>query len=226
VKLLSSDSPLFRAAVSTLAIGSTLKPVSAAPDRDSFARMRRDLLNERAICPVTVTRTQTVTSRTTLTQTRTVTQTRTTTLPRTTVTAPASTVTLPASTITQPASTVTITLTSTTTSTTTATPQCQASSDCPAPSNECQVATCNQGTCGVSSAAAGTHVSAQNVGDCKVSVCDGHGNVVTVSDDNDLPLSPSPCLTSHCTNGVPNLVPALDGTSCGPDQTCLAGVCQ
>ncbi|KAH7134474.1 hypothetical protein B0J13DRAFT_560507 [Dactylonectria estremocensis] len=70
-------------------------------------------------------------------------------------------------------------------------------------------------------------VSIQTPGDCRSNVCDGQGGVVNVPDNTDLPADDgNPCTIEMCAAGVP-LHPAVpDGTSCGPNQACLSGVCQ
>jgi hypothetical protein len=92
--------------------------------------------------------------------------------------------------------------------------------------DECKKRTCNAGVCGFSFTAASTPVAQQAVGDCKVNVCDGNGNVVSATDNNDKPVDNNSCTQDVCTNGVPSNPNVVAGTKCGLNQVCDgAGQC-
>jgi hypothetical protein len=89
------------------------------------------------------------------------------------------------------------------------------------------VYTCIAGGCGISHVAAGTVVSSQTAGDCRVNTCDGTGGVVPTTDDADVPGDDgSPCTVETCAAGLPASVASPAGLSCGGSGLCDgAGVC-
>lgn len=101
-------------------------------------------------------------------------------------------------------------------------PECLSPTECPAGANECQVATCDGGVCGISNVVAGTDLVAQTAGDCKVDECDGSGSVASANDASDLPDDNNACTDDVCTAGVPSNPPKNPGTSCGTGLVCNA----
>jgi Divergent InlB B-repeat domain len=92
---------------------------------------------------------------------------------------------------------------------------CLNPSDCPGIDTECGTRTCNAGSCGFVFAASGTPVASQTLGDCKVAVCDGSGNITSVADDTDVPADDgNQCTTEECASGVPSHPASPAGTSC------------
>jgi hypothetical protein len=103
---------------------------------------------------------------------------------------------------------------------------CIDATDCPTPSNECEVAECNAGVCGTGFAALGTPLASQSVGDCLLAVCDGAGGTTDVDDDLDEPDDQNDCTTDGCASGAPTHVPVTAGTGCGASLVCdAAGNC-
>ncbi len=92
---------------------------------------------------------------------------------------------------------------------------CNTASDCPGQDTDCKHRTCTAGACGSAFTAAGTPTSMQTAGDCKKNVCDGMGNVVSQTDDTDVPVDGNACTSDVCTAGVPSNPPAPAGTPCG-----------
>jgi hypothetical protein len=77
-----------------------------------------------------------------------------------------------------------------------------------------------------------TIASSQTLGDCKVDVCDGAGGITQITDDQDVPVDPSPgdCTIVKCMNGGVTMGAAPAGAACtqpnGLPGTCSAtGVC-
>lgn len=103
---------------------------------------------------------------------------------------------------------------------TTAPVACTVPTDCPGAENECAHRTCEGGLCGVAFTAAGTPLGAQNAGDCKKIVCDGHGVPEQQDDDADVPEDSNPCTNDLCATGVASHTPAAFGVSCGGTLTC------
>ena len=69
----------------------------------------------------------------------------------------------------------------------------------------CQTHTCSAaGVCGVTNAAVGTLLPAQNqtAGDCKRVQCDGQGQSTTVNDDTDKPVDGNACTKDLCNAGI------------------------
>src|SRR5262249_34238007 len=59
---------------------------------------------------------------------------------------------------------------------------CLGPADCTGVDTECQHRACIAGTCAMTFSANGTPVSVQTGGDCNTNVCDGAGNVITITD--------------------------------------------
>ena len=92
---------------------------------------------------------------------------------------------------------------------------CLTAADCPGMDTACQTRSCGAaGQCTVNNAPVGTAAGTQMAGDCKRSQCDGAGNVVTVADDNDVPVDGNQCTQDVCMNGVPSNPPAPADTAC------------
>lgn len=104
---------------------------------------------------------------------------------------------------------------------------CVAASDCPGPEDECQKRTCVNGVCGIDHVAAGTLMSQQTPGDCRIRVCDGEGAAVESGDDTDVPPDDgNVCATIACKDGM-LLVTDLDGIQCDDGDACTApDLCQ
>jgi hypothetical protein len=63
--------------------------------------------------------------------------------------------------------------------------------------------------------ASGTATSAQTANDCQKNQCDGSGNIVSVADNTDLPLTDNnSCTNDTCVTGAPVHTPVAVGTSC------------
>ncbi|HVY44819.1 MAG TPA: lamin tail domain-containing protein [Minicystis sp.] len=93
-------------------------------------------------------------------------------------------------------------------------PECTDASQCPAPSNACESATCDGGTCGKKPAAKGAKAT-QVAGNCKREQCDGQGHVESVVDDTDVPNDGKSCTDDACDNGVPSNPNTPKGQKCG-----------
>ena len=81
----------------------------------------------------------------------------------------------------------------------------------------CQTHTCSAaGVCGVTNAAVGTLLPAQNqtAGDCKRVQCDGQGQSTTVNDDTDKPVDGNACTQDLCNAGIFSNPPEASGTVC------------
>ncbi|MDP2276027.1 MAG: lamin tail domain-containing protein [Archangium sp.] len=106
--------------------------------------------------------------------------------------------------------------------------ECNSPSECPGQDTECQARTCNGNSCGSNFTAAGTAVSSQNAGDCKVNQCDGVGNVAAANDNTDAPIDGNQCTFDVCNAGVPSNPPAAAGTACSQNGGSVcdgAGAC-
>ncbi len=106
--------------------------------------------------------------------------------------------------------------------------QCISVNDCPGQDTECQARTCNANSCGSNFTAAGTPVSSQNTGDCKVNQCDGAGNIAAANDNADPSIDGNQCTFDVCNAGVPSNPNATAGTACnqGGGTVCDgAGAC-
>lgn len=96
-------------------------------------------------------------------------------------------------------------------------PACYVPADCPDPMSECVLRTCEAGACGTAFVAAGTPTSHQKAGDCRRSVCDGHGAEVVFADDADVPIDGDPCTDDRCDTGVADNPPSGPGAPCDKD---------
>ncbi|HVR61560.1 MAG TPA: esterase-like activity of phytase family protein [Polyangia bacterium] len=104
---------------------------------------------------------------------------------------------------------------------------CVTAADC-GDSTECGQHACLSGVCAVMNAPLGTPTMAQTLGDCLRVVCDGNGQVTTVSDDTDAPSDNNQCTADACAAGVPVHTPLAAGTACTQNggATCDgAGAC-
>ncbi len=97
---------------------------------------------------------------------------------------------------------------------------CLAGADCPGTDNECRTRVCNQNLCGFTYRAAGAPTATQTIGDCKVSTCDGIGNVVPANLDTDVPSDGNPCNSGQCASGTASSSPVALGASCGGANIC------
>ena len=103
---------------------------------------------------------------------------------------------------------------------------CNTAADCPGSDTECRTRTCVNNTCGVNNTAAGTRTQTQTAGDCRVSECDGQGNIASITDDSDLPVDGNACTDDLCQAGSPSNPNLPAGTNCGTGLLCSAsGVC-
>src|SRR5262249_50977412 len=95
-------------------------------------------------------------------------------------------------------------------------PQCGSAADCPGNSNDCRTRSCTNGVCGFTYAPNGTVTSSQVHGDCRRNVCDGAGNIISISDNNDLPADDgNPCTFAPlCVLGSPYVGPEPPGSPC------------
>src|SRR5262249_59498206 len=105
---------------------------------------------------------------------------------------------------------------------------CDVPADCPAPSNECVVATCRAHTCGTSNLGTDHLVNSgyQTPGDCKQVVCNGHGFQTIIDDPTDTPATIGPCWIPACAGSplAATFLPAPMGMSCSngsPPTTAL-----
>lgn len=97
---------------------------------------------------------------------------------------------------------------------------CDSVTDCPPPSNDCEVPVCIGGLCGTSALPQGAEVAQQQPGDCKVSICDGAGGLIQLLDDTDLPNDAQSCTADVCQSGQPSNPPESLGFSCGAGGQC------
>ncbi|TKD05306.1 DUF4215 domain-containing protein [Polyangium fumosum] len=86
--------------------------------------------------------------------------------------------------------------------------------DCPGTDTDCASRTCDEGVCGVAYAAQGTATTDQSAGDCKQSVCDGMGEITSVSDATDVLDDENPCTADLCDGDAPINTNAAAGTAC------------
>jgi hypothetical protein len=90
---------------------------------------------------------------------------------------------------------------------------CVLAADCPASTNECEMASCTMNTCGLSPVATGTVTSTQVAADCQQTQCDGLGGAMQSNDDTDTPPD-TECTTGTCSAGIPSSAPKPLGTAC------------
>jgi len=92
---------------------------------------------------------------------------------------------------------------------------CNAATQCAGTDTECHARTCTGNTCGTNNTAAGTPTTAQTIGDCQKSQCDGAGSTVSATDNSDLPADDgSQCTSEVCTAGVPSHPASPIDTAC------------
>ena len=99
---------------------------------------------------------------------------------------------------------------------------CTTAAQCPAPANECVIATCTAGVCGFSFEPAGTLALNQTGGDCRRNECDGDGDIVNAADNSDTPDDGNACTTDTCSAGSKVFTPKASGSNCGGTQVCNA----
>ncbi len=97
---------------------------------------------------------------------------------------------------------------------------CHVDADCAGLAATCQTSSCVNELCEVMPTAAGTPTSSQTAGDCMRAQCDGSGNVVDVPDGSNTPTTNTPCAMGVCTDGMPSIMLAGPGTSCGAALVC------
>lgn len=101
--------------------------------------------------------------------------------------------------------------------------ECLVATDC-AMGTACQTPTCTAGVCGFSNAPVGTKISDPTPGDCQNEQCDATGQVVTGSDDTDVPMPANECKFGACSMGTPSTPDAPLGTMCGVMNTICDGM--
>lgn len=102
--------------------------------------------------------------------------------------------------------------------------QCASDSDCP--HTACSTGTCESGACSETPVPRGTAVETQTAGDCRVTACDGSGDVFDDVDNSDVPATTNPCVQATCADGEPSLPPQDAGMACGTGLVCDgAGAC-
>ena len=107
--------------------------------------------------------------------------------------------------------------------------------ECASPANcdalplddDCQVRTCDDGTCGQAFAPLGAAVNAtfQTAGDCQRVVCDGNGGTTGQPDGTDPTIDGLECTTDVCDAGVPDNVPLSNGSPCAAGECNSSGGC-
>ena len=106
---------------------------------------------------------------------------------------------------------------------------CTNAAQCPGVDTDCKTRTCVAGACGFSFASFGVPTSSQTPGDCRINVCDGAGNVVSMPDNTDIPADDgNQCTTEMCSGGTPVHPAAAAGTACSQNggRVCNgAGAC-
>ncbi|WP_437984700.1 DUF4215 domain-containing protein [Sorangium sp. So ce117] len=102
---------------------------------------------------------------------------------------------------------------------------CVTAADCPGVDGACQLRTCEGGRCALDDAPRGKPVGDQVLGDCKARVCDGHGAVIELDDDQDAFSDGDPCSADVCVAGAPKNLPAPATTECGGPDAIGARYC-
>lgn len=92
---------------------------------------------------------------------------------------------------------------------------CIDAADCDDPPGDCAWAVCREGACAVEVAEAGAPATRQQVGDCRIAVCDGEGGTRDEADPLDVPRPLDTCSVGACDGDVPILAAAPEGTLCG-----------
>jgi len=91
---------------------------------------------------------------------------------------------------------------------------CVQAFECPHPANECIMATCMKGTCGMANVAENTPTSSQTDDDCLINVCDGNGQEITKLDNADPKDDMKECTNDVCVEGLTQHIPIMAGTPC------------
>ncbi len=99
---------------------------------------------------------------------------------------------------------------------------CATPSQCGA-DTACLTRTCESGSCGFVSTAAGTSIPNQVQGDCKQLVCDGNGGITSQTNNGDLPNDNNECTFDMCSAGAPLHPPRPVDTTCEGDNVCDGG---
>lgn len=99
---------------------------------------------------------------------------------------------------------------------------CVTPDGCPSTENECRVPACIDGQCSTADVKAGTPVASQSNGDCKLNVCNGNGNIVSIEDPADVQDDSVECTKDTCVSSEPMHEPEAQGSPCGPSS---ADVC-
>nr|HEX4317057.1 hypothetical protein [Kofleriaceae bacterium] len=92
---------------------------------------------------------------------------------------------------------------------------CTLPNQCPGSDTECQVRSCQQGTCGFDNTPANTVTKAQVAGDCKTQICDGSGAFTDITNGSDVPNDNNACTNDFCTGSDPDHSNVGIGTVCG-----------
>lgn len=91
---------------------------------------------------------------------------------------------------------------------------CVVAADCPGTPPDCQVNTCDAGTCATAPQPQGFEATMQVAGDCRLVVCDGAGSKMAVADDADVLDDRLACTADVCSNGMPENNALAAGTPC------------
>jgi hypothetical protein len=73
----------------------------------------------------------------------------------------------------------------------------------PIPANECEIATCTAGVCGLAPVKKDAPLAVDTPGDCHKDVCDGMGGKTKIVDNDDKPVDGNACTVDVCTAGAP-----------------------
>jgi hypothetical protein len=101
---------------------------------------------------------------------------------------------------------------------------CDAPTDCPPATSQCETVDCVQHRCFKSPITSGKQVPNPIVGNCTAEVCDGAGNQTTTPDDSDVYDDGNPCTVDTCINHKPSNAPQAGG-ACTIKDTKESGVC-
>ena len=105
---------------------------------------------------------------------------------------------------------------------------CAKPSDCSGSYDFCKDRTCIANTCGVDSKALDTPLPEgdQTLGDCRIRVCDGAGNIITKVQTTDVPVDGNSCTQDACNgDGAPSNPPEPPNTTCSGGQCDGSGIC-
>nr|HEX4314001.1 hypothetical protein [Kofleriaceae bacterium] len=97
---------------------------------------------------------------------------------------------------------------------------CTLPNQCSGSDTDCQVRTCLQGVCGVDNQPQNTVAAHQVAGDCQKKICDGSGDIDSITDNTDVPNDHNACTSDVCTMGVPSNPDLGSGTTCGTNLQC------